>query len=279
MLRKQSPWVVVACVGVLLAVIAWSAVGSELRTGGRAVLLGSAMPSMGANAEIDFFADCWNLEASSTTEISLFPYRTSSETIALSLVQDWLCLSAEYELSIVPLGITATTILVQATPAAWVTACGSFLVDLAVEGEARLLGDGFATTPLRAELWVKGSAGIGGSVGPVDLVHIGAALEGTLSSPGGTIWPTPTLIASASLGRATLSSETEASLAGGIHFVAETVSLLCSWREYGLSGKAWCTFSEELTGPAVGLRIAYEFGASPLRPFPDSVQCVGGVCH
>jgi len=279
MLRKQSPWVEVACVGVLLVAIAWSAMGSELSTGGRAVLLGSALPSAGGNAEIDLFADYWNLEATSTTEISLFPYRTGSETIALSLVQDWLSLTAEYEFSIVPLGITAATILAQATPTPWVTACGSFLVDLGVEGEARLLGDGFAATPLRAELWVKGSAGIGGSVGPVDLVRIGAALEGTLSAPNGTVWPTPSLIASASLGRATLSSETEATFAGGIHIEAETLSLVCSWREFGLSAKAWCTFSGEPTGPSVGLRIAYEFGALPLRPFPDSVQCVGGVCH
>jgi hypothetical protein len=270
---------VVACVGILLAAVAWSAAGSELRTGGRAVLVGSGLPSVGANAEIDLFADYWNLEATSTTEISLFPYRTGSETIALSLVQDWLSLTAEYEFSIVPLGITASTILAQATPPAWVTAWESFLVDLAVEGEARLLGDGFAATPLRAELWVKGSAGIGGSVGPIDLVHVGAALEGTLSAPNGTVWPTPSLIASASLGRATLSSETEWSLAGGVHVTAETLSLVCSWLELGLSAKAWCTFSGEPTGPSVGLRIAYEFGAVPLRPFPDSVQCVGGVCH
>ncbi len=279
MLKRRRYRVVVACVGVLLAAVAWSAIGAELRTGGRAVLVGSALPSAGANAEIDLFADYWNLEATSTTEISLFPYRTGSETVALSLVQDWLCLTAEYEFSIVPLGITATSILAQATPPAWMTAWGSCVVDLAVEGEARLLGDGFASTPLRAELWVKGSAGIGGSVGPVDLVHVAAALEGTLSAPNGTIWPTPTLVASASLGRATLSSETELSLAGGIHVTAETVSLVCSWLEFGMSAKVWCTFSGEPTGPAVGLRIAYEFGALPLRPFPDSTACVGGVCH
>jgi hypothetical protein len=270
---------VAACVGILLAAMAWSAVGSEFRTGGRGAFVGSALPSAGGSAEIDLFAGLGSLEASSRTELSLFPYTTSNETAALSLVQDWLSLTAEYEFSIVPLGITAATILAQATPTPWVTACGSFLVDLGVEGEARLLGDGFAATPLRAELWVKGSAGIGGSVGPVDLVRIGAALEGTLSAPNGTVWPTPSLIASASLGRATLSSETELSLAEGIHIVAETASLVCSWVELGLSAKAWCTFSEEPTGPAVGLRIAYEFGAAPLRPFPDSVQCVGGVCH
>ena len=279
MLKRQHPLVVAALVGVLLAAMAWSAMGSELRTGGRGVFLGSALPSVAGSAQIDLFANYWNLEASSTTEISLFPYRTGSETIALSLVQDWLSLTAEYEFSIAPLGITALTILVQARPPAWMTAWGSCVVDLAVEGEARLLGDGFTATPLRAEVWVKGGAGIGGSVGPVDLVRIGAALEGTLSAPNGTVWPTPTLTASASLGRATLSSETEWSLAGGIHVTAETVSLLCSWRELGLSGKAWCTFSEEPAGPTVGLRIAYEFGALPLRPFPDSVECVGGVCH
>ncbi|MDD5263769.1 MAG: hypothetical protein PHU43_02935 [Candidatus Bipolaricaulis sp.] len=279
MLKRRRLRAVVTCVGVLLAAVAWSAVGSELRTGGRAVLVGSALPSAGANAEIDLFADCWNLEATSTTEISLFPYRTGSETIALSLVQDWLSLTAEYEFNIVPLGITASTILARATPPAWVTARGSFVVDLAVEGEARLLGDGFAATPLRAELWVKGSAGIGGSVGPVDLVHAAAALEGTLSAPNGTVWPTPSLIASASLGRATLLSETELSLAEGIRVAAETVSLLCVWREFGLSAKAWCTFSAGPTGPSAGLRIAYEFGAAPLRPFPDSTACVGGVCH
>ncbi|MBU0595756.1 hypothetical protein KJ567_03620 [Candidatus Bipolaricaulota bacterium] len=67
--------------------------------------------------------------------------------------------------------------------------------------------------------------------------------------------------------------------AGGLHVVTETVSLACSGRELGLSGKAWCTFSEEPSGPTVGFRIAYEFGALPLRPFPDSTECVGGVCR
>jgi len=268
-----------ACVVVLLAATAWSATGSELCTGGRGAFVGSALPSAGGSAEIDLFVGLGSLEASSRTELSLFPYTTSNETVALSLVQDWLWLTAEYQFSIVPLGITAATILAQATPAAWLTTWESFLVDLAIEGKARLLGDGFASTPLRAELWIKGSAGIGGSVGPVDLVRIAAALEGTLSSPDGTVWLTPTLIASASLGRATLSSETEWSFASGIHVVAETVSLLCSWLELGLSAKAWCTFSEEPTGPAVGLRIAFDFGALPLKPFPDSTACVGGVCH
>jgi hypothetical protein len=236
------------------------------------------LPSAGASAEINLFLGLGDIEAFSTTELSLFPYTTGSETVALSLVRDWLSLTAEYQFSVVPLGISAATILAQAPPAAWVAAWGSFLVDVGVEGEARLLGDSFAATPLRAELWVKGYAGIGRSLGALDCVRVAATLEGTLSSPGGTVWPTPALTASASLGRATLSSETEASLAGGVHVVAETVSLVCSWREIGLSGKAWCTFSEEPSGPTVGFRIAYEFGALPLRPLPDSIDCVGGVC-
>lgn len=279
MLKKRRPRVVATCVAVLLAVTAWSATGSELRAGGRAVLLGSTLPSAGASAEIDLFVGLGDIEAFSTTELSLFPYTTGSETVALSLVRDGLSLTAEYQFSIVPLGISAATILAQAAPAPWVAAWGSFLVDVGVEGEARLLGDSFAATPLRAELWVKGYSSIGGSLGPFDSVRVAVTLEGTLSSPGGTVWPTPTLTASASLGRATLSSETEASLAGGFHVVAETVSLACSWRELGLSGKAWCTFSEEPSGPTVGFRISYKFGALPLRPFPASIDCVGGVCR
>ncbi|MFC2099551.1 hypothetical protein ACFLSF_01810 [Candidatus Bipolaricaulota bacterium] len=279
MLKKRRSRVVATYVAVLLVVAAWCATGSELRAGGRAVLLGSAWPSAGASAEIDLFLGLGDVEALSTTELSLFPYTTGTETVALSLVRDWLSLTAEYQFSVVPLGISAATILAQAAPAPWVAAWGSLLVDAAIEGEARLAGDSFAATPLRAELWVKGYAGIGGSLGALDSVRVAATLEATLSSPGGTVWPTPTLTASASLGRATLSSETEASLVGGFHVVAETVSLACSWREFGLSGKAWCTFSEEPSGPTVGLRIAYEFGALPLRPFPDSTDCVGGVCR
>jgi len=270
---------VVAGVGVLLGTLAWSTTGSELRAGGRAVLLGSALPSVGASAEIDLFAGLGSVEASSTTELSLFPYTTANETIALSLIQDWLSLTAEYQFSVRPLGITAATILAQATPPAWIETWGSLLVDASVKGEARLLGDGFASRPLRAEVWVKGSAGIGTSLGVLDFVRVGAAIEGTLSAPNGTIWPTPSLVASASVGRMTLSSETEWSFAGGIHVAAETVSLVCLWLELGISARAWCAFSGEPTGPGVGLRIAYEFGALPLRPFPDSTECVGGVCH
>lgn len=279
MFRKRHPRVFATCIAVLLAAAAWSATGSELRAGGRAMLLGSALSSAGASAEINLFLGLRDLEASSTTELSLFPYTTGSETVALSLVRDWLSLTAEYQFSVVPLGISAATILAQATPVPWLAAWGSFLVDVGAEGEARLLGGSFAATPLRAELWVKGTAGIGWSLGALDSVRVAATLEGTLSSPGGTVWATPTLTASASVGRVTLSSETEASLAGGIHVVEETVTLACSWRELGLSGKAWCTFSEEPSGPAVGFRIAYEFGAPPLRPFPDSTDCVGGVCR
>jgi len=279
MLKRQRPRVVTVCVGVLLAAVAWSAKGSELRVGGRGVFVGSALPSVAGSAEIDLFADYWNLEATSTTEISLFPYRTGSETIALSLVQDWLSLTAEYEFSIVPLGITALTVLAQAAAPAWVATWESLLVDAGVEAEARLLGDGLAATPLRAEIWVRGGAGIGCSVSVIDYLRVAATLEGTLSAPNGTIWPTPSLVASASVGRMTLSSETELSFAGGIHVAAETVSLVYSWLELGISARAWCTFSGEPTGPSVALRIAYEFGALPLRPFPDSAECVGGVCH
>ncbi|MDD5646550.1 MAG: hypothetical protein PHW86_05220 [Candidatus Bipolaricaulis sp.] len=279
MITRRDFRMVGMCVGVLLAAVAWSAMGSEIRVGGRGVFFGSAMPYAGGSAEIDVFAGFGSLEASSTTELSLFPYTTSSETVAVALVRDWLCLAVEYEFSVVPLGITAARILARATPAAWMSSYESFLVDGAVEAEARLLGDGFAATPLRAELWLKGSLGIGASLGMIDFARVGAAIEGTLSAPNGSVWPTPSLIASASLGPATLSSETEWSLAGGIHVVAETVSLVCSWHELGFSAKAWCTFSGEPTGPSAGLRIAYEFGATPLRPFPDSTACVGGVCY
>jgi len=279
MLKGRRPRMVVGCAVALLAATAWGATGSELRTGGRGVFVGSALPSVAGSAEIDLFAGLGSLEASSTTELSLFPYTTGNETVALSLVRDWLSLTAEYQFSLAPLGITAPTILVQATPPAWVATWGSFLVDAGVEAEARLLGDGLAATPLRAEVWVRGGAGIGCTAGVIDYLRVAATLEGTLSAPNGTIWPTPSLVASASVGRMTLSSETELSFAGGIHVAAETVSLVYSWLELGISARAWCTFSGEPTGPSVGLRIAYEFGAVPLRPFPDSTECVGGVCH
>jgi len=257
----------------------WSATGSELRTGGRTVVVGSALPSVAGSAEVDLFAGLGSLEASSTTELSLFPYTMGNETIAVSLVRDWLSLTAEYQFSLAPLGITAPTILMQATPPAWVATWGLFLVDAGVDAEARLLGDGLAATPLRAEVWVRGGAGIGCTVSVIDYLRVAATLEATLSAPNGTIWPTPSLLASASVGRVTLSSETELAFAGGIHVAAEAVSLVCSWLELGISARAWCTFSGEPTGPSVGLRIAYEFGAHPLRPFPDSAECVGGVCH
>jgi len=279
MLRRRRLFTGAGCVAVLLAALASSAAGSELRAGGRAVLVGLALPSPAGSAEIDLFVGLGSLEASSRTELSLFPYTTSSQTVALSLARDWLSLSAEYQFSIRPLGITAARILARAGPPARLAVWGNCLVDAGVESEARLVGYGFATTPLRAEFWVKGTAGVGGAVGPLDVVRIAAAIEGTLSAPDGTVVPKPSLVVSASLGRATLSIETELSFAGGIRIAAETVSLACSRLEWGLSAKGWCAFSGEPTGPSAGLRISYAFGAMPRCPFPGSAGCVGGVCY
>lgn len=270
---------VAVAAGALILLIAFGAMGSQFRAGGRAGLLGSVLPLAGGNAAIDLFAGWGSLELSSSTEFSLFPYIMGDETLSFSLVRDWLCLSADYSLSLVPIGISAALVLARAAPPRWETTCGPLRVELAVESEARLKGDSFSSTPLRAELWVKGRVGLGRSLGLLDYIGVAAELEGTLSAPNGVVVPTPTLIASGAAGCAALTSETVLSCVGGIRVVEETLALSCSWHDLGITALAWCTFSEEPRGPSVGLRAAYEFGAPPLRPFLGGEECVGGVCR
>lgn len=210
---------------------------------------------------------------------SLFSRTRCTQALAASLVRDWQSLHAEYPLSIVPIGISAATILAQARPAPWEIACGAEQFEIAVESEARLKGDALTSTPLRAELWLRGRAGVSRAAAPLDSIAVGASLEGTLSAPNGVVWPVSTFVVSASLGRVTRSSETEISFAGGAHVTNETLSFSLSSLASLLSGEAWCTLSGEPGGVSVGLRVAYEFGASPLLAFYGSGECVGGVCR
>jgi hypothetical protein len=279
MVLKRFRRAILALAGVLLVAASWGAASSEVRVGGRAELVGAALPLAGAGATVDFFLGRGEIDVSTATDFSLFPYTLSTEAVAVSLVRDWLSLNAEYQFSIVPIGISAATILAQATPAPWEIACGAQLFEIAVESEARLKGDAFTSTPLRAELWLRGRAGVSRAGVPLDFIFVGASLEGTLSAPNGTVWPVSTFVVSASLGCVTLASETEISFAGGTHVTNETLSLTLSSLVSQLSGEAWYTLSDEPGGVSVGLRVAYEFGASPLLTFSGSRECVGGVCR
>jgi hypothetical protein len=270
----------VAMALAILAALACGAWGADLRSGGVASAWGSARPIVGGSASLDLFLGLGDLEAASWTEYSLFPYTMGSETLSLSLVRDWLTLSGEYQFSLLPLGITSATLLARARPAPWDIALGDLLLDLSVEGEARLKGDTFTSAPLRTEIWLKAAASVSRSVGCLDQVLLGASLEATASAPGGgRVWPTPVLLASASIGRAMLESATTLSLAPRLRVESETVSLRASWSDLGVSGEAWCTFSEEPGGPSVGLRVSYEFGDIPLGVTPTSSNCSGGVCR
>jgi len=273
-LQAAAAWAV-----ILVSAVSCAVAGESLRIGARTQVTGSASPAWSVGAALDAFAGWGDLEFSSGTQASLFPYSIADQTVALSLTREWLSLAASYTFSVVPIGITSAGFVAHAAPPSCLIPLGALLFDLSVEGEARLKGSGFASTPLRAELWVEGHATVSRSLGCIDLVSLGAGLAGTLSSPGGTVWPTPSVAASVAFGRLRVASETEFALAGGIDVASEKLSLYLAWHDVGLATEVWCTFSGELRGPDAGLRVSYEFGSLPRRPFPGSTECAGGVCR
>lgn len=262
------------------SLVALGVAASGLSYGGRAEVAFSLQPAVGVGLALDAFADWEMLEVASTTEASLLPYTFASERLAFSIVRDWLDVNFEYEFTIVPIGITEAAIVAHAAPSPWEAAAGSLLWQVGVEAEARLTGAAFASTPLRTELWIEGTLGVTRhGLGPLDAVTCVAALGGTLSAPAGVVWPVPRVLLSAALGFVTLESETELSLAGGLHVATETVSLGISLESVRVAGEAWCTWSSDVAGASLGLRAAYEFGASPLRAYPSASECTGGVCR
>ena len=152
-LRRMS-----ASAVVLATALVCSAVGADLRFGGRAEAWGTACPTLSGNASLDLFVGLGNVEAATRTEFSLFPYTMGTETFSISLVREWLSVGGEFRLSVVPIGITSAMVLSRAQPLPWECSIGDVLLDFSVEGEARLKGYTFATTPLRAEVWVQGTA-------------------------------------------------------------------------------------------------------------------------
>jgi hypothetical protein len=269
---------VAAVCGAAYLALSCCALGGACESGGAVSAWGAVWPSPGASVSLNAFLGLGACEASSRTEYSLFPYTVGSETLALALVRDWLSLSGEYQWSLLPLGVTQAVVRARALPAPWDVAEGDVLVELSVEGEARLKGDSFDSSPLRAELWARGLVTASRDLGVLDQVLLGVSLEGTLSSPGGEIWPTPGLVLSASFGPATLASRTTLSFAQGFHIASETVSLRGSWKDTGLSGEISLGLAEG-GEPSVGLRVSYEFGSTPRRPFPLTDECAGGVCR
>jgi hypothetical protein len=267
-------------VGLFAAALACSAVGAELRFGGVVEMWGTASPILGGNASLDLLIGLGDVEAATRTEFSLFPYTTGTETLSVSLVREWLSVGGEFRLSVLPIGITSAMVLSRAQPPPWECSISDVLLGFSVEGEARLKGYTFATTPLRAEVWVQGTASVSRSLGCLDQVLLGASLEATLSAPdGGEIWPTSTLVAALSYGCATLRSETVISLAPSLRFDEERLFLRVSWDDLGLSGEASLAFTAEPRSPSVGLRVLYEFGDAPLGGGPSGSGCAGGVCR
>ncbi|MCX6099120.1 MAG: hypothetical protein NTX69_03800 [Candidatus Bipolaricaulota bacterium] len=274
-LRRMS-----ASAAILATALVCSAVGADLRFGGSVEAWGTACPTLSGNASLDLFVGLGSVEAATRTESSLFPYTMGTETLSISLVRDWLSVGGEFQLSVVPIGVTSAMVLSRAQPSPWACSIGDVLLDLSVEGEARLKGDTFATTPLRAEVWVKGTASASRSLGCLDQVLLGASLEATLSAPDyGKIWPTSTLVAALSYGCATLRSETVVSLVPSLRLDEEKLLLLVSWRDLGLSGEASLAFTAEPRSPSVGLRVLYEFGDTPIGGGSSGSECAGGVCR
>jgi len=267
-------------VGLFAAAMACSAVGADLRFGGSVETWGTASPTLGGNASLDLFVGLGSVEAATRTESSLFPYTMGTEILSVFLVREWLSVGGEFRLSVVPIGVTSAMILSRAQPSPWECSIGDVLIDFSVEGEARLKGYTFATTPLRAEVWVQGTASASRSLGCLDQVLLGASLEATLSAPdGGEIWPVSTLIAALSYGCATLRSETVISLFPSLRLDEERLFLRVSWNDLGLSGEASLAFTAEPRSPSVGLRVLYEFGDAPLVGGPSGSGCAGGVCR
>ncbi len=270
----------VAAALVIQAALAYGVMGADLRCGGIVRASGAVLPIPGADVSFDAFVGLDGAEVASRTEYSLFPYTIGSETLAVSLTRDWLSLSGEYTFSLLPIGITSATFLAHARPVPWEFAAESLVLDLSIEGEARLKGDTFLSTPLRTEIWAKGTAGVSRSVGCLDPLRLAVSLEATASAPGGGgIWPTPALLASASIGSATLSGEATLATAGGLHLDSGTVTLSGAWRDVGLFAAAWCALSGEPLDVSLGIRVAYEFGDSPLAGSSADESCAGGVCR
>ena len=267
-------------VGLFAAAMACSAVGADLRFGGSVETWGTARPTLGGNASLDLLMGLGDVEAATRTEFSLFPYTMGTETLSVSLVREWLSVGGEFQLSVLPIGITSAMVFSRAQPPPWECSISDVLLDFSVEGEARLKGYTFATTPLRAEVWVQGTASVSRSLGCLDQVLLGASLEATLSAPdGGEIWPVSTLIAALSYGCATLRSETVISLLPSLRLDEERLFLRVSWNDLGLSGEASLAFTAEPRSPSVGLRVLYEFGDAPLVGGPSGSGCAGGVCR
>ncbi len=274
--------VYLGCTVVLLGVLAVAscgvAAGADLRLGGSMEAWGTACPVPGGNASLDLFLGLGDLEAVTRTEVSVFPYTTGTETIALYLVRDWLSAGAEFRVSVLPIGVTAATILFSALPLPWDYSIGDTVLEFSVDGEARLVGDSFASAPLRAELWAKGAVTAARSLGWLDQVLLGVSLEATLSAPdGGRIWPVPAAIAELSCGGVSLRSET--TIGPSMSLDAEKLTLRASWGEIGLSAEGVVAFARETEDVSIELRLQYEFGDTPLRRVSADSECSGGVCR
>ncbi len=275
-LKRQSVAVGLA-VGLLVSCSGTAA--EAWRGGGALAAWGTASPIAAGSTSLDLFLGLGELEISSHTEMSLFPYTVGDQAFSLGVVHEWLSLSAQYEFSLLPIGITSATLLARAAPDAWETSCGDSLVFLSAQGEGRLAGSAFGSAPLRGELWLRGAAGISRDVGLIDQLLAEASLEATLTSTDkGRIWPVPGLLVMASLGWASLASETSLALAPDVHVASETLSLRGSWSALGLSAGLSLELSDE-ESPTLSLEASYEFGDAPGRPFPSTPECEGGVCR
>lgn len=269
---------VVLCFAAVVCV-AGAAQGQHLRLGGAFSASGAVSPVVAADAALELVAGLDCVDLSSWTEFSLAPYTIGSQTMALACTRDWLGVRAEYQFSLIPIGITRATLAARARPAPWEFVAGDLFWSIEVAGEARLAGDSFAS-PLRAEVWGEVAVGASRALGFLDLVSVGASLEATVSAPGGgRVWPTPTWQVVATLGRFALRSETVLSVVGELRVASETLTLDAAWSELGLSGSLWCTFAGSEGGAGLGLRFAVEFGDRPLEGFRSGGTCSGGVCR
>lgn len=276
-----------ACVGriavlvvIFSVVLGLTAAGTDLRLGGRVEASGTAYAAASASVLVDAFAGLGSFEAATRTEFSVFPYTIGSETLAVYVVREWLSVGAEYQFSVLPLGITSATLVALALPPPWRGAMGDTVLEVSVDGEARLVGYTFATAPLRAEMWTRATVSATRDLGWLDQLLLGASLEATLSAPGdGRIWPVATAVAEFSLGCASLRSETTLALAPSIRLEKEKVSVRASWGGLGVSAEGALAFGAEPEGVTLEFRVAYEFGAAPLYQASSDLGCAGGVCR
>ncbi len=269
---------VAVCLAAVVG-IAGVAQAQDFRLGGALSASGAVSPVAAADVALEVVAGLDCVDFASWTEFSLAPYTIGSQTLAVSCTRDWLGLRAEYQFSLIPIGITRAAFVARARPAPWESVTGDLLWSVEAAAEARLAGDSFAA-PLRAEVWGEVVVGASRALGFLDLVFVGAALEATVSAPGGgQVWPTPTWRVAATLGRFALRSETVLHVVGGLRVASETLTLDAAWSELGLSGSLWCTFAESDRGPSLGMRFAAEFGDRPLEEFRSGGTCSGGVCR